>query len=109
MLVLEDIVNTNQRPKMEDFEQYIFIVFKMIYPCPQKDEVISEQVSLIVGPNYVLSFQEEASRDVFETLRQRIRDGKGRIRKSEGDYLVYSLMDAVVDACFFFGFRKIGL
>ncbi len=106
-LVLEDIVNTNQRPKMEDFQDYIFIVFKMIYPSVEKDEVISEQVSLILGANYVISFQEEAGRDVFEVVRQRIRDGKGRIRKAKGDYLVYSLMDAVVDH-YFLVLEKLG-
>ncbi len=106
-LVLEDIVNTNQRPKMEDFEDYIFIVFKMIYPCVEKEEVVSEQVSLILGANYIISFQEEAGRDVFEVVRQRIRDGKGRIRKAKGDYLVYSLMDAVVDH-YFLVLEKLG-
>ncbi len=106
-LVLEDIVNTNQRPKVEDFGEYIFIVFKMIYPSPEKTEVISEQVSLILGTNYVISFQEEAGRDVFEMVRQRIRDGKGRIRKAKGDYLVCSLMDAVVDH-YFLVLEKLG-
>ncbi len=106
-LVLEDIVNTNQRPKVEDFGEYIFIVFKMIYPSSEKIEVISEQVSLILGTNYVISFQEEAGRDVFEMVRQRIRDGKGRIRKAKGDYLVCSLMDAVVDH-YFLVLEKLG-
>lgn len=99
-LVLEDIVNTSQRPKMEDFGEYIFIVFKMIYPALQKSEIVSEQVSLILGKNYVISFQEEAGCDVFETVRQHIRDGKGRVRKARGDYLAYSLMDMVVNHYF---------
>ncbi len=99
-LALEDIVNTAQRPKMEDFGDYIFVVFKMIYPGLEKSEIISEQVSLILGKNYVISFQEEVQHDVFESTRQRIREGKGRIRKSKSDYLVYSLMDAVVDHYF---------
>ncbi len=96
-LVLEDIVNTAQRPKMEDFGDYLFIVFKMIYSWGDKGDIVSEQVSLVLGTNFVLSFQEEPNRDVFETIRQRIREGKGRIRKFKSDYLVFALMDSVVD------------
>ena len=106
-LVLEDIVNTNQRPQIEDFGEYIFIVFKMIYPNSRKDEIISEQVSLILGAHYIISFQEEAGHDVFEGLRQRLRDGKGRIRKTRGDYLAYSIIDAVVDH-YFLVLEKLG-
>jgi magnesium transporter len=98
-LVLEDIVSTGQRPKMEDFGNYIFIVFKMLYHDPRRDQVIAEQVSLILGANFVISFQETCG-DVFDTLRDRIRKAKGRIRKMEADYLAYSLMDAVVDNYF---------
>ncbi|MBC8473623.1 MAG: magnesium/cobalt transporter CorA [Candidatus Omnitrophica bacterium] len=98
-LVLEDIVNTSQRPKMEDFESYIFIVLKMLY-CDQRDnEIKPEQVSLILGPNFVISFQEKEG-DVFDSIRERIRNSKGRIRKMASDYLAYSLMDAIVDNYF---------
>ncbi len=106
-LALEDIVNTNQRPKMEDFGKYLFIVFKMIYPEPGKGDVASEQVSLILGNNYVLSFQEEPLHDVFALIRQRLLENKGRLRKSQTDYLVYALMDAVVDN-YFIVLEKIG-
>jgi len=99
-LVLEDIVNTGQRPKIEKFGEYLFIVFKMIYLDQSTTQVVSEQVSLLLGANYVISFQEEPMRDVFDLLRQRLREGKGRARKSGTDYLVYSLMDAVVDHYF---------
>ena len=98
-LVLEDIVNTGQRPKMEDFGDYIFIVFKMLCHDKDKDEVRAEQVSLILGSNFVLSFQEVEG-DVFNPIRERIRQAKGRVRKMRADYLAYALVDAVVDNYF---------
>lgn len=79
-LVLESILNIGQRPKMEDFENYIFIVLKMLYYDEKDDEIKAEQVSLIRGPNFVISFQEREG-DVFNPVRERIRTAKGRIRK----------------------------
>ena len=98
-LVLEDIVNTSQRPKMEDFENYIFIVLKMLYIDRKDSEIKSEQVSLVLGSNFVISFQEKEG-DVFNSIRERVRNAKGRIRKTASDYLAYSLMDAIVDNYF---------
>ena len=98
-LVLEDILNTDQRPKIEDFENYIFFILKMLYTDEKTKEVHSEQVSLILGKNFVISFQESKG-DVFETVRERIRKGKGRIRKMGSDYLAYALIDAIVDNYF---------
>jgi len=98
-LILEDIVNTGQRPKYEDFDSYIFIVLKMLYYDDKKDETAVEQVSLILGSNFVISFQEKEG-DVFEPIRERIRNAKGRIRKMGADYLAYSLLDAIVDNYF---------
>jgi magnesium transporter len=98
-LVLEDIVNTNQRPKMEDYDKYIFFVLKMLYVDDKTHEIHSEQVSLILGQNYVISFQEKVG-DVFNAVRERIRKGKGRICKMGADYLAYSLFDAVIDNYF---------
>ncbi len=98
-LILEDILNTGQRPKIEDFEKYIFIVVKMIYYDETENETKIEQVSLILGQNFVISFQEKIG-DVFEPIRKRIREAKGRIRKAGADYLLYSLLDAVVDSYF---------
>ncbi len=98
-LLLEDIVNTGQRPKLEDFGEYLFIVLKMFYYSEKKNEVTSEQVSLILGSNYVISFQEEEE-DVFNIIRDRIRKAKGRIRKMGADYLAYALIDAIVDNYF---------
>ena len=98
-LMLEDIVNTGQRPKLEDFENYIFIVLKMFYFDEKAGEINAEQVSLIIGSNFVISFQEKEG-DVFNPIRERIRNAKGRIRKTGADYLAYSLLDAVVDNYF---------
>jgi magnesium transporter len=99
-LVLEDILDTTQRPKVEDYENYLYIVVKMIYSHNQSDEIISEQVSLILGDKFVISFQEEKKGDVFEEIRNRIRLGRGRLRKAGADYLVYALLDAIVDNYF---------
>lgn len=105
-LLMEDIVSTSQRPKMEDFENYIFLVLKMLYFDEKENEVKSEQISLILGPNYVISFQELEG-DIFDTIRDRIRKAKGRIRKMGADYLAYALLDAVVDN-YFLILEKIG-
>ena len=98
-LVLEDILHTGQRPKMEDHENYIYIVLKMLFYDEQEDEIKDEQLSLIIGSNYIISFQERVG-DVFNPARERIRTGRARIRKSGSDYLAYSLIDAVVDNYF---------
>ncbi|MFH1837256.1 MAG: magnesium/cobalt transporter CorA [Candidatus Omnitrophota bacterium] len=98
-LVQEDIVNTGQRPKFEDFEEYLFISLKMLYCGEKRGEIVIEQVSLVVGDNFVLSFQEREG-DVFNPIRERIRQSKGRIRKMGPDYLAYTLMDGVVDNYF---------
>lgn len=98
-LVMEDIGNTTQRPKVEDFENYIFVVLKMLYFDEQGEEIEVEQVSLILAKNFVISFQEKEG-DVFDSVRDRIEKGKGRIRTMGSDYLLYSLIDAVVDNYF---------
>lgn len=98
-LILEDIVNTGQRPKMEDYEGYLFAVLKMLRYDQKEDQVNAEQVGLVVGPNYLLSFQESPE-DVFDPVRERLRKGKGRIRKAGSDYLAYALVDAIVDEYF---------
>ncbi len=98
-LILEDILSTGQRPKFEDYEKYIFIVLKMLSFSEENQSIEVEQVSLILGPNYVLSFQERVG-DVFDQVRDRIRNAKGRVRKMGPDYLAYALIDAVVDNYF---------
>ena len=98
-LVLEDIVNTEQRPKIEDYDDYLFVVLKMVYPKPQGNGIRYEQVSFIVGPTYVISLQE-VEEDIFDPIRERLKKGKGRIRKRGSDYLAYALIDMVVDHYF---------
>ena len=98
-LILEDILNTGQRPKCEDYEKCLFMVLKMLIYNDENNSVHSEQVSLVLGQNFVISFQE-AIGDVFEQIRDRIRNAKGRIRKMPADYLAYTLVDAIVDNYF---------
>ena len=105
-LTLEDIVNTGHRPKAEDFEDYDYIVLKMLAYDEDKNHITAEQVSFILGPHYLISFQETEG-DVFNFVRERIRKAKGRIRKSGCDYLVYALIDAVVDH-YFLVLEKVG-
>lgn len=94
-LVLEDIVNTSQRPKIDDYNDYIFLVAQMMY-YDADEQIVNEQISFILGKNYVLTFQE-AEGDVFDMLRDRIRNGKGRVRQHGSDYLLYALIDSIVD------------
>ena len=96
-LVLEDILNTEQRPKLDDMEDYLFVVAKMIYYNPGDDRIKFEQISFVLWENFVLTFQEDTG-DVFEPVRERLRKGKGRIRKMGADYLMYTLLDALVDS-----------
>ncbi|MGM0770762.1 MAG: magnesium/cobalt transporter CorA [Halobacteriota archaeon] len=105
-LVLEDIVHTDQRPKVEFFEPYIYIVLKMLTYDRNKEELTSEQVSIIFGPDFVISFQEVIG-DTFEPIRERLRLSKGRVRKQGSDYLAYALLDSIIDN-YFIMLEKIG-
>lgn len=99
-LVLEDIANTDQRPKLEDYEDYLYIVLRMLTYDDKADSIVSEQVSLVLGKNLVLSFQEQIEGDVFDPVRERMKKAKGLIRKLGPDYLTYSLLDSVIDHYF---------
>ncbi|MBA3704832.1 MAG: magnesium/cobalt transporter CorA [Bacteroidetes bacterium] len=103
-LTLEDIVNVNQRPKFEDYDNYVVSIMKMIY---YDTELHAEQLSVVLMEGIVVSFQEVDGGDAFDLIRNRIRQGKGRIRKMGADYLAYALHDAVVD-CYFKILEKIG-
>ncbi|MFH1983400.1 MAG: magnesium/cobalt transporter CorA [Pseudomonadota bacterium] len=98
-LVQEDILNTGQRPKMENFDDYLFVCIKMLSFDPAAGHIASEQVSLVIGPHYLITFQEVAG-DCFEPVRERIRKGKLRIRLGGPGYLAYAILDAVVDHYF---------
>lgn len=99
-LVLEDILDTNHRPKLEDYGDYLYIVLKSLNVAQNKgaagSDLAIEQVSLILGSNYIISFQENRQ-DLFNVIRERIKAGKGRIRREGADYLAYSLIDTIVD------------
>lgn len=97
-LVIEDILNTEQRPKVEDHEKYLYIVLRML-ESGAKNGIMTEQISIVVGSNFLLSFQETPG-DIFDPIRERIRNKKGNIRKSGPDFLAYSLIDAIVDHYF---------
>jgi len=105
-LILEDIMTTSQRPKVEDLGNAVFVVLRMIECDADVTDIRADQLSLIVGPNFVLSFQETPG-DCFGPVRERIRGAKGRIRKLGPDFLAYSLIDAVVDN-YFFVMEKLG-
>jgi len=96
-LVLDDIVSVKQRPKIEDYDKYLFCVLKMIYYSKQK--LRTEQISIVLGNGYVISFQEKEG-DVFDDVRNRIGTEKSKIRKNGADYLMYSLMDSIIDNYF---------
>jgi magnesium transporter len=98
-LILEDILNTGQRPKTEDYGDYVFVVLKMLYFGEETTKITAEQVSIVLGENYVLSFQETRA-DIFDPLRERLRNPNSRIRKMDAGYLAYGLMDAIVDNYF---------
>ena len=98
-LTLEDILDTNQRPKMEDFDHYLFIELNMLSWDENQPQIESQQVSLILGDNYVVTFQEH-KKDVFDPVRKRIREGKSRLTRQGADYLAYVLIDAIVDHYF---------
>lgn len=98
-LTLEDILNTDQRPKMEDFDHYLYIVMKMLRCDEKENGILAEQVSMIVGSGLVVSFHESEA-DIFHPFIERLRNGKGRMRRMGADYLVYGLLDVVVDNYF---------
>ncbi len=98
-LLLEGISNTKQRPKIDDYGDHMLVVLRMLYLGKENGKVTGEQVSLILGPNYVISFQEREG-DVFDVIRDNIRQDKGRIRKTGADYLAYALINAIVDHCY---------
>jgi magnesium transporter len=98
-LVLEDILNTDQRPKLEVFDDYIFIVLKMLSFDETRKEVSSENISVILSQNYVITFQEREG-DVFNPLRNRLNNPLGRLRKHGTDYLAYAILDVIVDHYF---------
>ncbi|HEY8899548.1 MAG TPA: magnesium/cobalt transporter CorA [Chthoniobacterales bacterium] len=97
-LALEDVLNTTQRPKVEPYDENMFIVSEMAYF--EAGALVFEQVSMFLGDGYLLTFQEERGRDAFESVRKRLRSGRGFARQRKADYLAYALLDAIVDQFF---------
>lgn len=95
-LVLEDILNTGQRPKFEEYDDYVFLVMKILRFNSESMQVQGDQLSFIIGENYLISFHEQPV-DLFLPVRERIRKNRGRIRQCKSDYLAYALLDTVVD------------
>jgi magnesium transporter len=98
-LVLEDILNTDQRPKFEDYKDYLFIVMKVLTYDQKEKTVVTEQISLIIGENFLLTFQETEG-DIFDPIRNKIKLTKGKIRQYKADFIAYSLMDVIIDNYF---------
>lgn len=95
-LAMEDLMNLHHRPKVEEYDDHVFLVSQLFSPGP---DIVTEQIALFLGKNFVLSFQETPG-DCFGPLRERIRQGKGRSRAAGADYLFYGLLDAIVDQYF---------
>ncbi len=98
-LTLEDILNTEHRPKAEDYGEYLYITLKTLDLHEEQDRIATEHVSLVLGRNYVISLQEIAG-DPFDPVRARVRAATGRIRRYGADYLAYALLDVIVDSYF---------
>lgn len=99
-LVLEDVVNVPQRPKVEDYEDQLVIIARMVIPKESGFGFYSEQVSFVLGKHYLLTVQEEPEHDCFEQVRMRIRNNKGTLCKQKADYLTYTLIDSIIDGFF---------
>jgi len=99
-LVLEDILATDQRPKAEDYDSYLYVVLKMLTLDEKTGEIRAEQLSVILGEHYLLSFQEGLEGDVFGPVRARLKNEKSRLRVTGPDYLLHALLDVIVDNYF---------
>jgi magnesium transporter len=98
-LALEDILNTHHRPKIDEYEDFSLVILKMLFYDDQTHSITAEQISVLLGRGYVLSFQETEG-DVFDGVRERIQRGNGKIRQRGPDYLAYALIDSIVDSYF---------
>jgi magnesium transporter len=96
-LIQEDIMSINQRPKMDELDNILFCLMNMLYYNSSAHAVEQEQISIVLGKNFVLSFQEDASRDVFTSLREKLKINNSRIRHGGADYLCYTMLDLIVD------------
>ena len=106
-LLIEDILSINQRPKMDEVEGVLFCLLNMLYYNPTNQTVEQEQISIVLGKDFVISFQEDANRDVFNPLRERLKLATSKARQRSADYLCYSMLDQIVDN-YFLVMEKLG-
>jgi magnesium transporter len=106
-LLIEDILSIHQRPKMDEVEGVLFCLLNMLYFNEKNKTVETEQISIVLGANFVISFQEDASRDAFDPIRHRLKISNSKIRQRGADYLCYSLLDMIVDN-YFLVMEKLG-
>lgn len=106
-LVIEDILSINQRPKLDEADNMIFCLLNMLYYNHDEDAIEQEQISIILAKDVVISFQEDANRDVFNPLREKLKTGSSKLRQRGADYLCYSLLDMIVDN-YFIVMEKLG-
>ena len=99
-LLTEDILSVNQRPKMDEVENILFCLLNMLYYNTTSQTVEQEQISIALGKDFVISFQEDANRDVFDQLRHKLRMPNSKIRQSGADYICYTMLDLIVDNYF---------
>lgn len=106
-LLVEDILSMHQRPKMDEVEGTLFCLLNMLYFNDEKKSVETEQISIALGKDYVISFQEDANRDVFDPIRTRLKMSNSKIRQRTADYLLYAMLDIIVDN-YFLVMEKLG-
>jgi magnesium transporter len=99
-LIIDDILSVNQRPKMDEINNTLFCVLNMLYFNDRSATVETEQISMVLGKNFILSFQEDANRDVFDGVREKIKLNTSKVRQSGADFLYYTLIDSIVDHYF---------
>jgi magnesium transporter len=99
-LLMEDILSINQRPKVDEVEGILFCLLNMLYYNEQNKTVEQEQISIALGKDFVISFQEDANRDVFDQLRHKLRMPNSKIRQAGADYICYTMLDLIVDNYF---------
>ncbi|MDJ0508629.1 MAG: magnesium/cobalt transporter CorA [Crocosphaera sp.] len=99
-LLLEDVVNVPQRPKVEDYNEQLMMIVQMVRPKENEEGFESEQVGFVLGTRYLLTFQEEEIEDCFDIVRERIRANQGKVRQEQADYLMYLLLDSIIDGYF---------
>lgn len=106
-LLVEDILSCNQRPKMDEVEGVLYCLLNMLYYNAQQRTVEQEQVSIVLGKNFVITFQEDPTRDVFDPIREKLKSPHSKLRQRSADYLCYTMLDLIVDN-YFFVMEKLG-